>query len=268
MEGEWQDIVNEPENNYLYNGKELNTDFDLNWSDYGARYYDAAIGRFSSIDPLAEEFESWTPYHYVHNNPLRYTDPTGMSADDIIVKGDKKFRESALANLQSLSDDKLEMDDNGKVTISETICNSGGCQEGGNLVSDLINNEGATVTIVETSGGNSTNGGKASEKSLKRDGSPGSGAKAVTVEFNPNKTKGGVDVNGSRERPTEIGLGHELIHANNRVNGKRARGSSGVRDPDKPKGKGRILSNEELNTRKAENLLRKERGLPLRKIKQ
>lgn len=34
-----------------------------------------------SIDPLAFEFSSWTPYHYVHNNPIRLIDPTGMKAD-------------------------------------------------------------------------------------------------------------------------------------------------------------------------------------------
>ena len=33
-----------------------------------------------SVDPLAHEFSSWTPYHFVHNNPLNLIDPTGMSA--------------------------------------------------------------------------------------------------------------------------------------------------------------------------------------------
>jgi hypothetical protein len=35
-----------------------------------------------SVDPLAYEFPSWTPYHYVHNNPVNLVDPTGMSAED------------------------------------------------------------------------------------------------------------------------------------------------------------------------------------------
>jgi len=48
---------------------------------YGARYYDPRISIFVSVDPLAEEFEGWTPYHYVHNNPINLIDPTGMSAD-------------------------------------------------------------------------------------------------------------------------------------------------------------------------------------------
>lgn len=36
---------------------------------------------FISVDPLAEEFMGWTPYHYVHNNPINMIDPTGMSAE-------------------------------------------------------------------------------------------------------------------------------------------------------------------------------------------
>jgi|GEM_PF-5284402 len=46
---------------------------------YGARYYDPRISIFVSVDPLAEE--TMTPYQYVHNNPIMFTDPTGMSAE-------------------------------------------------------------------------------------------------------------------------------------------------------------------------------------------
>lgn len=33
------------------------------------------------MDPLAEQFMGWTPYHYVHQNPINLVDPTGMSAE-------------------------------------------------------------------------------------------------------------------------------------------------------------------------------------------
>lgn len=47
---------------------------------YGARYYDPKVSVWLSVDPLAHEFSSWTPYHFVHNNPLNLIDPTGMAA--------------------------------------------------------------------------------------------------------------------------------------------------------------------------------------------
>ena len=54
----------------------------VNWYDYGARFYDAALGRFHTIDPLAMIFQSYTPYQYGLNNPLRFEDWEGMGPGD------------------------------------------------------------------------------------------------------------------------------------------------------------------------------------------
>ncbi|EGJ99791.1 MULTISPECIES: DUF6443 domain-containing protein [Dysgonomonas] len=67
---------------YKYNNKELDMMHGLNLYDYSARYYESALGRFISVDPLAEKYYSWSPYVYCGNNPLRRTDPTGMIWDD------------------------------------------------------------------------------------------------------------------------------------------------------------------------------------------
>lgn len=63
----------------MYNGKELQTDLNLDWYDYGARMYDAAIGRFHTIDRFNEKYEDYTPYHFTLNNPINFIDINGDS---------------------------------------------------------------------------------------------------------------------------------------------------------------------------------------------
>ena len=78
MDGNWNGASPNVKNKYQYGDKELQTDFGLNWNDFGARMYDAAIGRFTTADPMAD-FRSWvSPYQYVQNNPINRIDPTGM----------------------------------------------------------------------------------------------------------------------------------------------------------------------------------------------
>ena len=64
---------------YKYNGKELDTKKGLNWYDYGARHYDAALGRWFVVDPLAEKYNATSVYVYCLNNPAKYVDPNGLS---------------------------------------------------------------------------------------------------------------------------------------------------------------------------------------------
>jgi RHS repeat-associated protein len=64
---------------YKYNGKELDQMHGLNLYDYSARYYESAIGRFTTVDPLAEKYYSISPYVYCANNPLKYVDLKGDS---------------------------------------------------------------------------------------------------------------------------------------------------------------------------------------------
>ncbi|WP_163178428.1 RHS repeat domain-containing protein [Bacteroides sp. 51] len=62
---------------YKYNGKELDRTYGLDLYDYSARFMDPKLGRFTTMDPMAEKYYSVSPYAYCANNPMRYIDPTG-----------------------------------------------------------------------------------------------------------------------------------------------------------------------------------------------
>jgi RHS repeat-associated protein len=79
FEGAWlQNDATARDNAYQYNGKELNSDFGLGWTDYGARWYDAGIGRWNAVDPLLEKYTNSNPFNYCSNNPILKVDPNGM----------------------------------------------------------------------------------------------------------------------------------------------------------------------------------------------
>ena len=77
---------------YKYNGKELDTKKGLNWYDYGARHYDAALGRFATVDPSSESYYETSPYAYCYNNPIKHIDPNGKDGiisiygDNIVIR--------------------------------------------------------------------------------------------------------------------------------------------------------------------------------------
>ena len=64
---------------YKYNGKEYDGKKGLNWYDYGARHYDAALGRFTTNDRFSEKYHSLSPYQYGANNPVNTIDINGDS---------------------------------------------------------------------------------------------------------------------------------------------------------------------------------------------
>ena len=74
------------DNKYKFNGKELDDATQMYY--YGARYYDPRISIFVSVDPLAEQ--TMEPYIYCANNPIMFTDPTGMHIEPGNIMSNKE----------------------------------------------------------------------------------------------------------------------------------------------------------------------------------
>ena len=92
-------------NRYRYNGKEQlrfeGINLDPGLTDYGARYYAPAFGRWTTPDPLADKYYSISPYAFCNNNPVNFIDPDG---EDIYRYDDK----SGTFHLYQKNDDEFD----------------------------------------------------------------------------------------------------------------------------------------------------------------
>jgi hypothetical protein len=188
-------------------------------------------------------------------------------------------RQDHLSQLQSLTNDKLTMGRDGKVTIASQaegglseLSKAGGTMLVRNLINGIEQEDGSvknfTVTIVDgTINGTdpvNSNGVITDAAGADSENGTGTGSK---VTFNINgKGENVVNEDGSTGRPTQVGLGHELIHAKNNMMGtnKRSQKDTGVVDPDSKDGS-QILSQEEINVRAEEQTIRQEQRAKPRK---
>lgn len=75
-----------PREKYILTHHERDQETGLDHFDY--RNYDSDIGRFLSIDPLAQKAPAWTPFRAFFDNPVRFVDPSGLFEDDITINSD------------------------------------------------------------------------------------------------------------------------------------------------------------------------------------
>ena len=180
---------------YKYNGKELDSKKGLNWYDYGARHYDAALGRFTTNDRFAEKYYSMSPYQYGANNPVNNIDVNG---DTIVVNPnpnglidnvkmffgfDTKYQKDVKVDLQ-----QLKKDDKGVA----------------NIITELEDSENIHyITMPKKGASNST---LIDKEKVEMKISQGS-----IIHYDPNNRRR--SRNEKEMRTPRVGLSHELQHS-------------------------------------------------------
>ena len=154
----YNDVVNSTNiaQKYKYNGKELNDELGLDWYDYGARNYDASLGRWMNVDPLAENYYDKSSYNYTLNNPVFFVDPDGRTVDvtDLVKGGtesDTWLLIKLMADLSFATGEEITSQKNkdGTFTLVGGACRKG-CDNDTSVnsyVSNLINDDSDTIIV-------------------------------------------------------------------------------------------------------------------------
>lgn len=241
-------------NRFKYNGKELQTVGNLAFLDYGARMYDAPLGRWFNVDPLCEKYYSLSPYVYCGNSPIGNIDLRGDSITTVVTATENGItRNTTYYYGKDVNGNYGFMNNQGqlytgddqfvtKLTIALENLRSG--TNGQKLVNNLMN----STNIVKIGRARSTQKNSADPN-------------GKYIIWDPNSTTGGPDQTGNRTRPPYIGLGHEAAHIQDAWNGTIDRSPWITINTEN--GVIRIPHCEKYATH-IENQLRAEHGLPLR----
>jgi RHS repeat-associated protein len=255
-------------NKYKYNGKEQDKFGDFTTLDYGARFYDPALGRFHTIDRFAEKYTSLTPYHYGANNPVYFIDVNGDSLwvthrTGFLGLGGRQTLLYENGNLYNRDGTAYTGEVKGYLSkVKGALDDINAVSSGQGLLRQL---EGSVLNFTVQRGSNKFVPNSVARAGLARVSpahavAAGSGG---TIYWNPGAKSSGPNQLGNTARPTFLGLTHELGHASMAEQGMSDYSifSPGHADPNLSR-----VTNDEFNAVHIENQVRSEYKLLLREF--
>jgi hypothetical protein len=204
--------------------------------DYGARGYYPAMGRFTSVDPLAERKPWMSPYAYCSGNPVNRIDPDGKFD---IPKWDKEFQK--ITNAASNANSNLVGIASAKVSVSVSAYSVGGSV---NVAGAKL---GAKVEVANATGAVSTQGASLGVSLFKVEGNASLSNTSAKVGMSIGNATANID--SKSNVTTEVkatNASAKIETGNNQVNTNFQSVGVGVKF-------GPIVANVELNVAKLTN---------------
>ena len=181
---------------YKYNGKELDRMHGLDWYDYGARWMDPVLCRFTTMDPLCEKYYDTSPYAYCANNPMKYIDVNGDSINlaPLSPYGDM-YTSPLMDDLQNKTGLTLSLSTNNRMVYAKDEFGqpivSGGSVTARKQLMKLINSEDDVIVQIVNS--------------------RGSAAKDNFIGLNPNQIENFIEGAVNLDNET-LGWGMTFLH--------------------------------------------------------
>ncbi|WP_374504556.1 RHS repeat domain-containing protein [Flavobacterium sp.] len=151
----------QPDYKYKYNGKELQDELGLNMTAMDYRQYDNTLGRFNSIDVLSELAYSITPYRFAYNNPVFFSDPTGLyevnGKGDITITDKKEIQKFAeylknnqKASLNEMAEHIFNAENGFAYQLTEIVIQIGSKKSQNNFYDNIIGQIGESQKKIQS----------------------------------------------------------------------------------------------------------------------